>query len=194
MKSLWALVILAGIPFVAHAEEWVCCNEAEVLLNCGGVAGLDDEYCACYCDVHPDDSRCAVTTMEPETTLDGGKESDCPEGQTYIKAAYTGDDELLDGTGICCSNVVSITNLGNYEGGYANVDQICCDNPTSNTEAICDMGGIVGTESGTPETSGLTLPPSASSPTERHWRRIATPVIRESPKKIPFTRFPCRTA
>lgn len=165
MKSLWALVILAGIPFVAHAEEWVCCNEAEVLLDCGGVAELDDEYCACYCVVHPDDSRCAVTTSVPETT--GGDEETtggqvCSEGQTYIKAAYTGGDDLLDGTGVCCSNVVS---LDNPSGVYQGVDQICCDNPTSNIAEMCDWEEPIGT--GTPET---TRPTTATNADVVFWK------------------------
>ena len=157
MKAVWLVSAIILVPVSVFAngnDEWECCYD----MGCEDRGGLDDEYCACLCDVHPYDAACIITTTYPETTLDGGEESDCPEGQTYIESAHTGDKELLDGTGVCCSNVVSITNLGNYEGDYENVDRICCDNPTSNTEAICDMGGIVGTESGTPETTRPTLP------------------------------------
>lgn len=33
-------------------------------INCGE-KGVDAEYCACYCDVHPDDENCIGSVVGP---------------------------------------------------------------------------------------------------------------------------------
>ena len=57
MKTSWILTACMIVSASAFAEDWACCD-----IDCPEAKGwVDEEYCACYCDVHPDDPRCVET-------------------------------------------------------------------------------------------------------------------------------------
>ena len=75
MKSLlWAFIILMGIPVVTRAQG-VCCDVKGMV--CGN-KGVDDVYCACYCDVHSDDEDCMVSSTTEVSSTSGDGETTTP--------------------------------------------------------------------------------------------------------------------
>lgn len=73
MKFILSVFVFLSIPFVVFgqdAEAYECCYLVDA--NCGE-KGVDSVYCACYCDVHPDNEECIVSSTIEETTFTEGE-------------------------------------------------------------------------------------------------------------------------
>lgn len=76
MKLLYLFVFFISISNIALADG-VCCDVAKLDQDCGD-GRADSEYCACFCDVHPDDEKCIVSSTTEVSSTSGDGETTTP--------------------------------------------------------------------------------------------------------------------
>ena len=88
MKFILSVFVFLSIPFAVFGQ-YECCYLEDA--DCGD-KGVDAVYCACFCDVHPDDEDCIVTTLTEETTFTEGETTTSINGDEWTTTSINGDE------------------------------------------------------------------------------------------------------
>lgn len=136
MKTSWILMACMIVSASAFAEDWACCD-----IDCPEYrGGVDEEYCACYCDVYPDDPECrescdSIKTEEGVYTEEMCRVGACPntedgKAQTCIPVSYRATSVSSDSSDgefcTCCPQErIEACEAAGGEIGWRTPDSTC---------------------------------------------------------------------